>query len=88
MPWTDADLFFLKDALARGMSLADIAGFLSRTEEEVQEKARELSERKWAGAPPAADGPTTSHATKRIQVSSGRPKMRKRAESAPAGATT
>jgi hypothetical protein len=46
MPWTDADLFFLKDALARGMSLGDIAGFLSRTEEEVQEKARELSERK------------------------------------------
>jgi hypothetical protein len=45
MPQTD-NLFFLKDALARGMSLGDIAGFLSRTEEEVQEKARELSERK------------------------------------------
>jgi len=60
MPWTDADLFFLKDALARGMSLGDIAGFLSRTEEEVQEKARELSERKWAGAPPAADGASSS----------------------------
>jgi hypothetical protein len=45
-PWTDADLFFLKDALARGMSFADVARFLVRTEDEVREKARELSERK------------------------------------------
>jgi hypothetical protein len=45
-PWTDADVFFLKDALARGMSFADVARFLVRTEDEVQEKARELSERK------------------------------------------
>jgi hypothetical protein len=40
MQWTDADLFFLKDALARGMSLKDVATFLGRTEDEVREKIR------------------------------------------------
>jgi hypothetical protein len=40
-PWSKADLFFLKDALRRGMSLAEVANFLRRTEDEVQEKAKE-----------------------------------------------
>jgi hypothetical protein len=31
--WARADLFFLKDSLERGMSLAEIAGFLRRTGE-------------------------------------------------------
>jgi hypothetical protein len=29
-PWARADLFFLKDSLERGMSLAEIEGFLRR----------------------------------------------------------
>ena len=33
-PWTNADLLFLKDSLAHGMSYAEVAGFLGRTEEE------------------------------------------------------
>jgi hypothetical protein len=38
-----ADLFFLQNALAHGMSIAEIAGFLSKTENEVRAKAKELS---------------------------------------------
>ena len=42
-PWTKEDVFFfLEDALRRGMSAQDIAGFLRRTVDEVQAKAREL----------------------------------------------
>ena len=40
--WQKADLFFLKAALARGMSSVEAAGFLARGEDEVQQKAREL----------------------------------------------
>ena len=39
-----AALFFLKDSLERGMSLAEIAGFLRRTVAEVREKAKDLKE--------------------------------------------
>ena len=42
--WARADLFFLKDSLERGMSLAEIAGFLGRTADEVREKARGLEQ--------------------------------------------
>ena len=35
-PWTNADRFFLADALARGMSIAEVAAFLGRTEDEVR----------------------------------------------------
>ena len=42
-PWPRADLFFLKDSLERGMSLAEIAGFLRRTADEVREKAKDLN---------------------------------------------
>jgi hypothetical protein len=42
-PWARADLFFLKDSLERGMSLAAIAGFLRRTADEVREKAKALN---------------------------------------------
>jgi hypothetical protein len=38
-PWERADLFFLLDALACGMSIAEVAAFLRRTEEEVREQA-------------------------------------------------
>jgi hypothetical protein len=37
-PWNSQDLLFLRDALQRGMSHAEAAGFLSRTEEEVRAK--------------------------------------------------
>jgi hypothetical protein len=42
-PWARADLLFLKDSLVRGMSLAEIAGFLRRTADEVREKAKDLN---------------------------------------------
>jgi hypothetical protein len=37
--WSPSDLFFLQDALNRGMTCADVAGFLSREEDEVRKKA-------------------------------------------------
>jgi hypothetical protein len=40
-PWLKSDLLFLKDSLAHGMSYAEVAGFLGRTEEEVRQKAEE-----------------------------------------------
>jgi hypothetical protein len=40
-PWLNSDLLFLKDTLAHGMSYAEVAGFLGRTEEEVRRKAQE-----------------------------------------------
>ena len=43
-PWARADLFFLKDSLERGMSLAEIAGFLRRTTDEVREKVEQVSQ--------------------------------------------
>jgi hypothetical protein len=41
-PWSSADLFFLEDALRRGMSAEQVAGFMRRPADEVQAKAREL----------------------------------------------
>jgi len=38
-PWSNADQFFLTSALARGMSLAEVAGFLGRTKDEVGSRA-------------------------------------------------
>ena len=35
-PWTNADRFFLADALSRGMSVAEVSAFLGRTEDEVR----------------------------------------------------
>jgi hypothetical protein len=35
-PWMNADRFFLVDALARGMSVGEVAAFLGRTEDEVR----------------------------------------------------
>lgn len=50
-PWHPQDLIFLESALARGMSCAEIAGFLDRREEEVRAKAEMLNRQKC--------GPTT-----------------------------
>jgi hypothetical protein len=40
--WLKSDVVFLELALARGMSPADVAGFLGRDEDEVRAKADEL----------------------------------------------
>jgi hypothetical protein len=41
-PWDRADTFFAMNAAKRGMSIAEIAGFLGRTEDEVLEQIRSL----------------------------------------------
>ena len=40
--WSPSDLFFLKDALKRGMTYAEAAGFLSRDEDAVRKKAKQM----------------------------------------------
>jgi hypothetical protein len=40
--WLPSDLFFLKDALERGMTLAEASGFLSRDEGDVRRKAKQM----------------------------------------------
>ena len=40
--WSPSDLLFLKDALWRGMTHAEVAGFLSRGEAEVRKKAKQM----------------------------------------------
>jgi hypothetical protein len=41
-PWCPQDLFFMGNSIRRGSSFGEVAGFLSRTEEEVRRKAEEL----------------------------------------------
>jgi hypothetical protein len=43
--WDPADLFFLISAIDRGLSIEEVAGFLQRPANEVQEKARGLVRR-------------------------------------------
>jgi hypothetical protein len=40
--WCKQDLFFLTDALRRGMSFAEVAGFLGRGVAEIRDKAERL----------------------------------------------
>jgi len=40
--WSPWDLFFLRDALERGMTYAEVAGFLSRPEAVVRRKAKQM----------------------------------------------
>jgi hypothetical protein len=40
--WPDSDVLFLKLALKRGMTIAAVAAFLGRQEDEVREKMEEL----------------------------------------------
>jgi hypothetical protein len=42
--WTKGDRLFVRDSLAHGISVAEVAQFLGRTEKEVRDKARELNE--------------------------------------------
>lgn len=44
--WDHQDLIFLEDALRCGMSCAEIAAFLDRSEEEVRAKAEMLNRAK------------------------------------------
>jgi hypothetical protein len=37
--WDKADLFFLADALKRGMSIEEVVRFLNRSQEEVRRRA-------------------------------------------------
>jgi hypothetical protein len=37
--WDRADRFFLADALARGMSMPEVAAFLNKSEDEVRQRA-------------------------------------------------
>jgi hypothetical protein len=53
-PWSRADVFFLIDAHERGMSLADIAAFLGRTEDEVREKSKIIARKEPPAAPHGA----------------------------------
>src|SRR3981189_948747 len=52
--WSNADQFFLSNVLASGMSLAEAAGFLGRTEDEVRKygalmsSAQRRNNRRWA----------------------------------------
>jgi hypothetical protein len=41
LTWTRSDLFFLRDALAKGMPVERVAAFLGRTEGEVRQAAPE-----------------------------------------------
>ena len=40
--WLPSDLLFLKLALEHGMTFAEAAGFLSRDEDEVRNKAKQM----------------------------------------------
>ena len=42
-PWLKSDLLFLEVSLRNGMAVAEVAGFLARNEDEVRDKAEELS---------------------------------------------
>jgi hypothetical protein len=43
-PWINSDLFFLESALRRGLSFEELAGFLGRTSDEVEQKAKDLKQ--------------------------------------------
>jgi hypothetical protein len=63
--WEKADLFFLIDALARGMSIAEVAAFLNRSEEEVRQRANLSYERSdFSSAPRAKESQRRSTAKK------------------------
>ena len=40
--WLRSDVFFVRDATSRGMSLGEVAGFVGHTEEEVRQKSRQF----------------------------------------------
>jgi hypothetical protein len=42
-PWSEIDDFDLKNSLAYGRSISEVADFLCRDEEEVRERAKQLN---------------------------------------------
>ena len=59
-PWCKQDLFFLDDALRRGSSFAEVAGFLCRHEGEVREKPKEPGIPGVRGSNPSKDRPSSA----------------------------
>jgi hypothetical protein len=55
MPWSEMDLFDLRNTISRGQSAAEIADFLCRSEQEVLEKVAELG---WSQRAPKARLPS------------------------------
>jgi hypothetical protein len=54
--WNKADLIFLMDALKRGVTEADVARFLGRSEDEVREQANALKQRRASQGAQSAAG--------------------------------
>ena len=54
--WNKADLIFLMDALKRGVTEADVARFLGRSEDEVREQANALKQRRLPRRPVRSGG--------------------------------
>jgi hypothetical protein len=52
--WCNQDLFFLTDALRRGISFPEVAGFLGRDVREVRDKAEHLGVKVSQSIPKAA----------------------------------
>jgi len=80
-PWSNADQFFLSNVLASGMSLAEAAGFLGRTEDEVRKygalisSAQRRNNRRWATRK------RRSRLAKPIDVARTRPRSSRRSTS-------
>ena len=80
-PWSNADQFFLSNVLASGMSLAEAAGFLGRTEDEVRKygalisSAQRRNNRRWA------TGKRSLRLAKPIDVARTRPRSSRRSTS-------
>ena len=79
--WSNADQFFLSNVLASGMSLAEAAGFLGRTEDEVRKygalisSAQRRNNRRWATRK------RRSRLAKPIDVARTRPRSSRRSTS-------
>ena len=79
--WSNADQFFLSNVLASGMSLAEAAGFLGRTEDEVRKygalmsAAQRRNNRRWA------TGKRSLRLAKPIDVARTRPRSSRRSTS-------
>jgi hypothetical protein len=64
------DLFFLRDALAHGMSPAEVARFLRRTEDEVRERGKGMPRKRTRSSPRGEEADPSGKATIRCLVAS------------------
>jgi hypothetical protein len=60
MPWDRPDLFFLSDALARGMSIKGLAGFLNRSEDEIRQQASSRGHESFSSSDSASESQNRS----------------------------